>query len=88
MSTTYTTAHGIAGSLTHSVRPEIEPETSWFLVGFVSAAPRQELTLSFFFLMTVRLSGLSYKMPHILHVLIVSSWYLLINSLSPVFSIN
>jgi len=25
------------------VRPGIEPTTSWFLVRFVSAAPRQEL---------------------------------------------
>ena len=39
----YTTAHGNAGSLTHRVRPGIKPATSWFLVGFVSAAPRQEL---------------------------------------------
>ena len=37
---TYTTAHGNAGSLTHSTRPGIEPATSWFLVGFISAAPR------------------------------------------------
>ena len=43
-SATYTTA----GSLTHWARPGIEPATSWFLVGFISAAPRQEL-LCFFF---------------------------------------
>ena len=42
-SATYTTAHNNAGSLTHWVRPGIEPSTSWFLVGFVSAAPRREL---------------------------------------------
>ena len=42
-SVTYTTAHGNARSLTHSVRPGIEPATSWFLVGFVSAAPWREL---------------------------------------------
>ena len=30
-------------SLTHWVRPEIEPATSWFLVRFISAVPRQEL---------------------------------------------
>ena len=40
---TYTTAHSSAGSLTHWARPGIEPTTSWFLVRFVSAAPRQEL---------------------------------------------
>ena len=32
-----------AGSLTHCVRPEIEPATSWFLIRFVSAAPLWEL---------------------------------------------
>ena len=40
---TYTTAYSNAESLTHCARPEIEPETSWFLVGFVSAVPQQEL---------------------------------------------
>ena len=39
----YTAAHGNAKSLTHWARPGIEPTTSWFLVGFVSAAPRREL---------------------------------------------
>ena len=39
----YTTAHHNAGSLTHSVMIGIEPTTSWFLVGFVSAAPLWEL---------------------------------------------
>ena len=42
-SATYTTAHDKARSLTHLARPGIEAETSWFLVGFVSAAPQQEL---------------------------------------------
>ena len=42
-SVTYTTAHSNARSLTHWVRPGIEPTTSWFLAGFVSAVPRQEL---------------------------------------------
>ena len=36
----YTTAHGNARSLTHQARPGIKLETSWFLVGFVPAAPR------------------------------------------------
>uniref|UniRef100_A0A4X1UAF3 Uncharacterized protein n=1 Tax=Sus scrofa TaxID=9823 RepID=A0A4X1UAF3_PIG len=43
MSATYTTAHGNTGSLTHRARPGIEPETSWFLVRFVSAESQQEL---------------------------------------------
>ena len=34
--TTYTTALGNAGSPTHWARSGIEPETSWFLVGFVN----------------------------------------------------
>ena len=35
-SATYTIAHGNAGSLTHWARPGLEPETAWFLVGFVN----------------------------------------------------
>ena len=42
-STTYTTAHGNARSLTHWVRLGIKPASSWFLVGFISAAPQREL---------------------------------------------
>ena len=42
-SSTYTTAHSNAWSLTHWLRPGIEPTTSWFLVGFISEAPWQEL---------------------------------------------
>ena len=33
---TYTTAHGNAGSLAHWAKPEIEPTSSWILVGFVN----------------------------------------------------
>ena len=39
----YTTAHSNAGSLTHWVRPGMEPASSWILVGFVTAEPQQEL---------------------------------------------
>ena len=39
---TYTTAHGNAGSLTYWVRPRKKPATSWFSVGFVSAASGRE----------------------------------------------
>ena len=42
-SVTYTTAHGNTRSLTHWVRPEIDPATSWFLVGFISTVPGREL---------------------------------------------
>ena len=42
-SATYTTANGNTRFLTHWVRPGIKPTTSWFLVVFVSAAPRWEL---------------------------------------------
>jgi len=41
-SSTYATAHGNAGFLTHWTRPGTEPATSWFLVSFISAVPRQE----------------------------------------------
>ena len=34
---------GNTTSVTHGARPGIEPSTSWFLVGLVSAAPRREL---------------------------------------------
>ena len=43
MPVTYTTAHGNAGSLTHWVRPGIEPASSRVLVGFVTAEPQWEL---------------------------------------------
>ena len=36
MSVTYTTTHSNAGSLTHWVRPWIEPKSSWILVGFIN----------------------------------------------------
>ena len=36
-------SHGNARSLTHWVRPRIEPSSSWFLVGFVSTEPWREL---------------------------------------------
>ena len=45
---TYTTAQGSARSLTHWVRPRMEPTTSWLLVSFVTAEPRQELLSSGF----------------------------------------
>ena len=39
----YTTAHNNARSFTHGARLGIKPATSWFLVGFISTAPRWEL---------------------------------------------
>ena len=41
-----TTAHNNAESLTHWARPRIEPSSSWILVRFVTAEPRQELPRS------------------------------------------
>ena len=35
-SATYNTAHSNAGSLTHRVRPGIEPGSLWILVGFIN----------------------------------------------------
>ena len=43
MSVTYTIAHDNTGSLTHLLRPGIEPVSSWILVRFVTAEPQQEL---------------------------------------------
>ena len=42
-SLTYTVAHSNPGSLTHWVRPGIEPASSWILVGSIEAEPHQEL---------------------------------------------
>ena len=36
-------SHSNARSLTHGARPGIKAATSWFLVRFLSAAPRREL---------------------------------------------
>ena len=43
-------SHSSAGSLTHWLRPGIEPTTSWFQVRFISAASPWELRIFFFFL--------------------------------------
>ena len=45
---TNTTAHSTTGSLPHWVRPEIEPASSWILVGFITAEPCRELLGSTF----------------------------------------
>ena len=42
-SANFTAAHGYIGSLTHWVRPGTEPESSWILVGLVSAEPQWKL---------------------------------------------
>ena len=42
-SATYTTTYSNARSLTHWVRPGIEPASSWMLVRFTSSEPQQEL---------------------------------------------
>ena len=42
-SVTYTTAHINTGSLTHQVRPGMEPASSWTLVRLISTEPRWEL---------------------------------------------
>ena len=49
MSATYSTTHGKARSLTHCVRPGIEPMSSWILVGFIITEPQGELQLLLFF---------------------------------------
>ena len=51
----YTTAHSNPRSLTHYARPGIESTSSWILVGFITAEPRQEL-LEFLFLIKVLFS--------------------------------
>ena len=43
VSSTYTTAQGNTGSLTHWARPGIEPASSWILVRLITAEPQWEL---------------------------------------------
>ena len=54
-----------AGSLTHWVRPGMEPASSWILVRFVTTEPQQELHLfnifGFFFLVTFLSCKMSYS---------------------------
>ena len=50
VSVTYTTAHGNTRSITHWVRPGIEPASSWILVGFISAEPQWELLICNFYI--------------------------------------
>ena len=48
VSSTYTSAHSNAGSLTLWTRPGIEPKSSWTLVGFVTSEPQRELRINAF----------------------------------------
>ena len=41
--------HDNTGSLIHWARPRIQPTISWFLVRFISTAPRRKLLFFFFF---------------------------------------
>ena len=50
VSTAYTTAQGNTGSLTHRARPEMEPASSWILVGFITTEPPQEFLYHIFFI--------------------------------------
>ena len=53
MSTTYTAAHGNAGSLTHWARPA----SSWILVELITAEPQPELFKLFLFVCLIGESG-------------------------------
>ena len=53
-SATYTTAHGNARFLTHWAMPGIQPANSWFLDGFIFAAPWRELPILCTFHLTCR----------------------------------
>ena len=43
MSANYTATHSNSRSLNHWARPGIEPASSWILLGFITAEPRQQL---------------------------------------------
>ena len=56
-------SHSNARSLTHLVRPGIEPTSSWILVRFISTAPQQELCRYWFlylFIILFYFGGLYY----------------------------
>ena len=57
LSSTYTTAYGNMGFLTHRARPEMEPKSSWILVTFITTEPQWELH------MYVLQSGFNYSRP-------------------------
>ena len=59
VSVTYITAYGYAGSLTHWVRPGIDPASLWILVTFINAEPQWELSKSTFNKRKQGLEGLS-----------------------------
>ena len=60
-SVTYTTAHSNAESLTHGVRPGIEPASSWILVWSFTTEPQQELLIKIIFKITVELPFLKKR---------------------------
>ena len=68
MSVTYTTAHSNARSLTHWVRPGIEPMSSWILVGFITTEPWQELV---FYIFSAKISHLCTHFDYIFYWSIV-----------------
>ena len=73
---TYTTARGSTGSLTHWVRPGIEPTCSWMLVRFVSAEPRRECWVFFFkkfYLICIRVQ-LVYSVVSLLYSIVTQSY--------------
>ena len=55
----------LTGSLTHWARPGIEPTTSWFLVGFVSAVPRWKLPQNFYLEWKLEEWNCLYNLNHI-----------------------
>ena len=71
---TYTTVHGNARSLTHWMRPGIEPATSWFLVRFVSTEPWQELLCWVLYLLNHKEKSVKFSFQFFL---LLKQWVLL-----------
>ena len=61
VSVNYTTAHSNVGSLTHWVRPGIEPASSWILVRFVTTEPQRKLQISAFKNKTIKFQNWQHK---------------------------
>jgi len=78
-SVTYTTAQGNTTFLTHCARPGTEPATSWFLVGFVSISPRQELLTWLSFKYLNKYAKISWCCHTFLWVIDHATWKLQLN---------
>ena len=72
-------SHSNARSLSHWVRPGIEPTTSWFLVRFVSTAPQWELPKQIFKFVWKHKKSLNSQSNHEGKIMELEEWIILPN---------